>query len=181
MDGIRGGLVKSLTNLPLLCAGAKVACSYEAVVEGMTVFCITGKLSIDGQGHLPHADCIEGWVYVLGDEVRVLCCENPKHEKWADLSFRDCPYCHGLGWTPATDGWEDAILALKWDMTVTTCWPDGPAQPWQYEIWIHPPGDLAQGEDTVIAPSFRQALFAALHAALESMGATFPAVEDASN
>ena len=98
-------------------AGATKACDYTAVIEGMEVVCVGGKLSIDGQGHVPHPDCVKGRVYVFDETVRIPCPDvgQPTGELQRNSCMacrrnyghsEDCYRCTaGLGWTASEDGW----------------------------------------------------------------------------
>ena len=109
----------TLAGLRASLAGATVPCRYTAVANGIEIVCIGGKLSLDGQGHLPHVDCMEGRVYLIPDStgVRVPCqqlgipiCRN-----------KTCIACHGRGWTAAEDGWEEQCKSIKMNH-VSTGW-----------------------------------------------------------
>ena len=103
-----------------------------------------------------------GQVYLLPDTVRVPCramihdgqrCENTYE------NTKGCQLCHGLGWTPTTDGWKwwqvagQYIFRSKEEKIAFLC--DF------YNAW------MAQAD-------LEEYLFIVLHRAMEAMGTVFP-------
>ena len=105
-------------------AGVRVPCQYHEIIEGIECICIGGKISMDGQAHLPHETCDStGLVLLFPKTVREPC---PCPEKflsaerrcrgcefWGSSYAREpgldcrssCDICQGRGWNASRDGW----------------------------------------------------------------------------
>lgn len=147
-------------NLPFKCAGATVPCTCP--------YCIKHP------GTPRHQ-----LVFVLPDEVRVLCLaqtHNPCEIDRGGSSYEIevLTNCHGLGWTPATNGWEEAAVAAG-AIVVLSGWDLMNKQWWAS---VEFPRSVVQRVHGKVPSSVR---ITALYRALEAMGATFPEVEDASH
>lgn len=104
--------------------------------------------------------------YVLPEMVRVPC-DCPKwgfYKKPVPI----CPECHGLGWTPATNGWAWWRAVDAADITVGELNIDQIITVWQ-DAW----GPEESDPET--------AFFQVLYRALEAIDAVFLEVADASN
>ncbi len=132
-------------KLDALCAGAEVPCP---------------DCGPDTRCARHYASWVRPWVKALGDAVREVClhcCVDGSNIMDNGLPA-PCHVCHGLGYTPATDGWVwwEALSARS----ITT----------------------EAIAETVWAKNPKEAFFQALHADLVARGARFPTeVGDAGN
>lgn len=130
--------------------------------EDFNVVCIGGKLSIDGQGHLPHKTCGgTGKLWPLREP-----CPN-SHEYPIDRLLGLC-CCQSRRWLPHVSygALVDAVRARGWRFRVTQCGDGDMVEQWA----LNPPGDL--GDWVVLVYSYvglrnEDALCAALVRALE--------------
>jgi hypothetical protein len=114
-------------------------CLYRETVDGFECVCIGGKLSIDGQGNLPHGAC-QGTGYQY-PALRKVCSWND-HNACVRFGSDDESHCDGTGTIPnyTTDALLEAIIQAGWDLELFNTSaqslrevPD--IEPWTASIW----------------------------------------------
>ena len=153
-------------NYPFACAGATLPCTYKGEQGD---YCHEGFWHTNPMtaiGRCPN-NCIKGRVFALPDATRVLC--KPCHGTGGFCA--DCAQCHGLGWTPLTDGWEEHVTGVS-------LFKYGDGQ-WAGHIQLDYVHLGYAGGDFGKEYTYKAAFFAALYRTLEAKGCQFPAeVED---
>ena len=103
-----------------------VPCDYVEIIHGFEAICINGKVSFDGQGHIPHIQCGgTGKVYSLQEPcyIRVMTPRDAKYGFGEKVHPSGCSRCGSRGWTSNTnyDALLAAVRAKGWSLFVTTC------------------------------------------------------------
>lgn len=141
-----------------------LSCRYTAMIDGFEMVCIGGRLSIEGQGHVPHDVCKgTGKVWPLREPCPGCWeCHAPGYNEACHSGCLQSN-CGNKGWSPITDydALEAAWLAKGWLLDLDTDIAGNTVLIWARD-YISILGRVLAGEGLRGTTAFQTALVRAL-------------------